>query len=178
MIVINNLLFFSGISHIIVMVVLFDVCIWVLLDPMKMNRYITLSQLGDGTYGSVVLGQRVDTGEKVAIKRYVFVCDLNIILTNTLFRDMTLHSRIVPVFWRNVLPRSHSCETALSFHYTAWHHIWEDGNLCGYVVLFPQFQPTSAQNCHLIHNNRFENIKLLHIADLTGSIIRKLIVVV
>ncbi|GLH05178.1 Cyclin-dependent kinase 1 [Gryllus bimaculatus] len=34
-----------------------------------MNRYITLNQLGDGTYGSVVLGQRVDTGEKVAIKR-------------------------------------------------------------------------------------------------------------
>lgn len=34
-----------------------------------MNRYITLSQLGDGTYGSVVLGQRRDTGEKVAIKR-------------------------------------------------------------------------------------------------------------
>jgi len=34
-----------------------------------MNRYVTLQQLGDGTYGSVVLGQRVDTGEKVAIKR-------------------------------------------------------------------------------------------------------------
>ncbi|XP_046659580.1 serine/threonine-protein kinase MAK isoform X2 [Homalodisca vitripennis] len=34
-----------------------------------MNRYITLNQLGDGTYGSVVLGQRIDTGEKVAIKR-------------------------------------------------------------------------------------------------------------
>jgi hypothetical protein len=44
---------------------------------MKMNRYITLNQLGDGTYGSVVLGQRVDTGEKVAIKRFVIVCDLN-----------------------------------------------------------------------------------------------------
>lgn len=34
-----------------------------------MNRYITLSPLGDGTYGTVVLGQRKDTGEKVAIKR-------------------------------------------------------------------------------------------------------------
>ncbi|XP_037068139.1 serine/threonine-protein kinase ICK-like isoform X2 [Pollicipes pollicipes] len=34
-----------------------------------MDRYVTLSQLGDGTYGSVVLGERVDTGEKVAIKR-------------------------------------------------------------------------------------------------------------
>lgn len=35
----------------------------------KMNRYITLSPLGDGTYGTVMLGQRKDTGEKVAIKR-------------------------------------------------------------------------------------------------------------
>lgn len=34
-----------------------------------MNRYVTLSQLGDGTYGSVLLGQRLDTGEKVAIKK-------------------------------------------------------------------------------------------------------------
>lgn len=43
-------------------------------DPgLRMNRYITLNQLGDGTYGSVVLGQRIDTGEKVAIKRYVTV---------------------------------------------------------------------------------------------------------
>ncbi|XP_067621603.1 uncharacterized protein [Eurosta solidaginis] len=34
-----------------------------------MNRYITLTQLGDGTYGTVVLAQRKGTGEKVAIKR-------------------------------------------------------------------------------------------------------------
>ncbi|ROT65018.1 putative serine/threonine-protein kinase ICK isoform X2, partial [Penaeus vannamei] len=34
-----------------------------------MNRYVTLNELGTGTYGSVVLGQRIDTGEKVAIKR-------------------------------------------------------------------------------------------------------------
>lgn len=34
-----------------------------------MNRYVTLHQLGDGTYGSVVLGRRKDTGEHVAIKR-------------------------------------------------------------------------------------------------------------
>lgn len=33
-----------------------------------MDRYVTIGRLGDGTYGSVVLGQRVDTGEKVAIK--------------------------------------------------------------------------------------------------------------
>ncbi len=31
----------------------------------KMNRYHTLQQLGDGTYGTVLLGERVDTGEKV-----------------------------------------------------------------------------------------------------------------
>lgn len=34
-----------------------------------MNRYVQLNQLGDGTFGSVVLGERIDTGEKVAIKR-------------------------------------------------------------------------------------------------------------
>ncbi|XP_059050735.1 serine/threonine-protein kinase ICK [Achroia grisella] len=34
-----------------------------------MNRYVVLQQLGDGTYGSVVLAQRRDNGEKVAIKR-------------------------------------------------------------------------------------------------------------
>ncbi|XP_077546692.1 serine/threonine-protein kinase ICK [Haemaphysalis longicornis] len=38
-------------------------------DAVAMNRYMTLGPLGDGTYGSVVLGQRLDTGEKVAIKR-------------------------------------------------------------------------------------------------------------
>jgi serine/threonine protein kinase len=38
-----------------------------------MNRYVTLSQLGDGTYGSVLLGQRLDNGEKVAIKKYSFL---------------------------------------------------------------------------------------------------------
>nr|XP_037272912.1 sporulation protein kinase pit1-like [Rhipicephalus microplus] len=38
-------------------------------DVAAMNRYMTLGPLGDGTYGSVVLGQRLDTGEKVAIKR-------------------------------------------------------------------------------------------------------------
>lgn len=34
-----------------------------------MNRYVVVSQLGDGTYGSVVLARRRDTGEHVAIKR-------------------------------------------------------------------------------------------------------------
>lgn len=35
----------------------------------KMNRYIMLNALGDGTYGTVMLGKRKDTGETVAIKR-------------------------------------------------------------------------------------------------------------
>lgn len=34
-----------------------------------MNRYVIQSQLGDGTYGTVVLAQRKDNNEKVAIKR-------------------------------------------------------------------------------------------------------------
>ncbi|XP_053738786.1 serine/threonine-protein kinase MAK-like isoform X2 [Synchiropus splendidus] len=34
-----------------------------------MNRYVSLKQLGDGTYGSVVLAKSRDTGELVAIKR-------------------------------------------------------------------------------------------------------------
>ncbi|XP_022613902.1 serine/threonine-protein kinase MAK-like [Seriola dumerili] len=34
-----------------------------------MNRYTTLKQLGDGTYGSVLLGKSNETGELVAIKR-------------------------------------------------------------------------------------------------------------
>ena len=38
-----------------------------------MNRYITLQALGDGTYGSVMLGQRVDTGEKVGKLSRMFV---------------------------------------------------------------------------------------------------------
>ncbi|XP_053315619.1 serine/threonine-protein kinase ICK [Spea bombifrons] len=34
-----------------------------------MNRYTTIKQLGDGTYGSVLLGRSVESGELVAIKR-------------------------------------------------------------------------------------------------------------
>jgi len=32
-----------------------------------MDRYHTFQKLGDGTYGTVMLGERVDTGEKVNI---------------------------------------------------------------------------------------------------------------
>ena len=42
------------------------------ISLIMMNRYVTLQALGDGTYGSVVLGQRVDTGEKVG------ACELNL----------------------------------------------------------------------------------------------------
>lgn len=34
-----------------------------------MNRYTTLRQLGDGTYGSVLMGRSNESGELVAIKR-------------------------------------------------------------------------------------------------------------
>ncbi|XP_054984363.1 serine/threonine-protein kinase MAK [Sorex araneus] len=34
-----------------------------------MNRYTTMRQLGDGTYGSVLMGQSKESGELVAIKR-------------------------------------------------------------------------------------------------------------
>jgi len=35
-------------------------------------------------------------------------------------------------------------------------------------MLFPHFQPTNAHNCHLIHSNIFKDIKIVHVADLTG----------
>ncbi|KAH1173960.1 hypothetical protein KIL84_017799, partial [Mauremys mutica] len=34
-----------------------------------MNRYTTIKQLGDGTYGSVLLGRSIDSGELIAIKK-------------------------------------------------------------------------------------------------------------
>lgn len=36
-----------------------------------MNRYTTIRQLGDGTYGSVILGRSLESGELVAIKKWV-----------------------------------------------------------------------------------------------------------
>ncbi|PAA80810.1 hypothetical protein BOX15_Mlig017647g1, partial [Macrostomum lignano] len=39
------------------------------LQRSSMNRYQTLKQLGDGTYGSVLLGTLTETSEKVAIKK-------------------------------------------------------------------------------------------------------------
>lgn len=36
-----------------------------------MNRYTTHKQLGDGTYGSVLMGKSNESGELVAIKRCV-----------------------------------------------------------------------------------------------------------
>jgi len=34
-----------------------------------MNRYTHIKQLGDGTFGSVILATDSETGEKVAIKK-------------------------------------------------------------------------------------------------------------
>ena len=39
-----------------------------------MNRYTTLRQLGDGTYGSVLMGRSIESGELVAIKRWAAFC--------------------------------------------------------------------------------------------------------
>lgn len=35
----------------------------------EMNRYTLIKQLGDGTYGSVLLAKSLETKEKVAIKK-------------------------------------------------------------------------------------------------------------
>jgi len=37
-----------------------------------MNRYTLMKQLGDGTFGSVMLATDTDTGETVAIKKLAF----------------------------------------------------------------------------------------------------------
>jgi hypothetical protein len=37
------------------------------------------------------------------------------------------------------------------------------------IVQFPQIQPTKAHKCHLIHNNIFKNIELLHVLDLPAG---------
>jgi len=34
-----------------------------------MDRYTVIKQLGDGTFGSVILATDTETGEKVAIKK-------------------------------------------------------------------------------------------------------------
>uniref|UniRef100_A0A672PIB5 Serine/threonine-protein kinase MAK-like n=2 Tax=Sinocyclocheilus grahami TaxID=75366 RepID=A0A672PIB5_SINGR len=48
-----------------------------------MNRYTTLKQLGDGTYGSVLMGKSNESGELVAIKRCTSPCwRLKFILSN------------------------------------------------------------------------------------------------
>ena len=51
-----------------------------LISPLFFHyRYVQLEELGNGTYGSVLLGQRVDTGEKV--HQMVFTEDGNSLLT-------------------------------------------------------------------------------------------------
>lgn len=72
-----------------------------------MNRYITLTQLGDGTYGTVVLGQRKDTGEKVAIKRmkrkyYSWEEAMNLrevkVIKTSVFKPMPHHVHLYYIF--------------------------------------------------------------------------------
>jgi serine/threonine protein kinase len=38
-------------------------------QSIRMNRYRILGRIGDGAYGSVVLAIKLDSGEKVAIKK-------------------------------------------------------------------------------------------------------------
>ena len=37
-----------------------------------MENYKLIRQLGDGTYGSVLLGTVISNGEKVAVKKFYF----------------------------------------------------------------------------------------------------------
>ena len=46
-----------------------------------MNRYTTIKQLGDGTYGSVVLGRSLESGELVAIKKWVLLSLIQFLTT-------------------------------------------------------------------------------------------------
>ena len=48
----------------------------------KMNRYRVVGKIGDGAYGSVVLAVKLDTGEKVAIKKYTTLLSLSISSNN------------------------------------------------------------------------------------------------
>lgn len=68
-----------------------------------MNRYVTLSPLGDGTYGTVMLGQRKDTGEKVAIKRMkrkYYSWDEAMSLREVKVQNTYMHL-LTRYFWRN-----------------------------------------------------------------------------
>ena len=48
----------------------------------------------------------------------------------------------------------------------------------GVYRVFPQFQPTNAQNWRLIQNDIFENIKHLPISELTGPSLGSILFVV
>jgi len=99
------------------------------------------------------------------------VCDLNIILTNILFWGMTLHSLVE--FYECFEGLCFLCHTPLKqLSVFTTLYVVTSGKMLIFVavcvVQFPRFQPTSTHNCHLIHNNIFKNIKLLHVADRTG----------
>lgn len=52
-----------------------------------MDRYQFIKQLGDGTYGSVILANVIETGEKVAIKKYVVLWK-HILCSRTLYENV------------------------------------------------------------------------------------------
>jgi len=49
-----------------------------------MDRYQFIKQLGDGTYGSVILANVIESGEKVAIKKYVSFRKYTLYIISTL----------------------------------------------------------------------------------------------
>lgn len=109
------------------------------------------------------------------------MCDLNIFLTNTLFWDMILHSLVE--FYERFEGLCFLCHIPLKqlSVFTTLHVVISGKMLifvAVYVAQFPHFQPTSAHNCHLMHNDIFKNIKLLHVADLTGPSSESTLIVV
>lgn len=60
-----------------------------------MNRYGILKFLGDGTYGTVMLGERVDTGEKVKMivdtfsKSTMMICKFSNVFPGSNKKDET-----------------------------------------------------------------------------------------
>ena len=109
------------------------------------------------------------------------MCDLNIILTNTLIWDMTPCSLVE--FYKCFEGLCFLCHIPLKqLSVFTTLHVVTSGKMpiivAVYVVQFPHFQPTSTHNCHLIHNNIFKNIKRVHIADRTGPLSGSTLIVV
>ena len=65
-----------------------------------MNRYQMNRQLGDGTYGCVLLGTAIATGEKVAIKKWVYLLDMYVLwlLCHMSKRTCVILTKIFSIF--------------------------------------------------------------------------------